>query len=84
MLDSNGKIILFCDDYKEYTEERGFSLDYFNDIPFVKNETKEDILKEINKPINSLINIGNDFEDFKNKFCLYDSPIASKEYSPFF
>lgn len=54
-------------------------MDYFNDIPFVKVETKEDILKEINKPINSLTNIGNDFEDFKNKFCLYDSPIASKE-----
>ena len=74
----NKKIILFCDDYEEYKKERGFSLDYFKDIPFVKVTKKEALLNEINN-LEKTAEEEKAYTIFKNTFCTYDSAGVTKE-----
>ncbi len=68
---TNKKIILFAYDEKEYFENRGVYLP-FNELPFPKVKTVEDLIKEINLPIQY------DVADFLNKFCKYERKDISK------
>ena len=62
---TNKKIILFTYDEEEYFKDRGvyFKLD---ELPFPKVYNIEDLIKEINSPIQYNVT------EFLNKFCKYD------------
>ena len=68
---TNKKIILFAYDKKEYFENRGVYLP-FDELPFPKVETMEELIKEINSPIQY------ETEGFLNKFCRYERKDMSK------
>ena len=69
---TNKKIILFAYDEKEYFENRGVYLP-FTELPFPKVKTVEELLNEINQPINY------EQKEFLERFCSYDRADISKQ-----
>lgn len=69
---SGKKIILFAYDEEQYFANRGLYMP-FNDLPFTKVTTVEDLLKEIDNPSMPDIN------PFLNQYCYYDSADISKQ-----
>ena len=68
---TNKKIILFAYDEETYFANRGVYLT-FNELPFPKVKNVQDLIKEINSPIEY------DTEEFIKKFCHYDRKDISK------
>lgn len=60
------KIILYAYDEEEYFKERGVYIE-LDELPFPKVDNVQDLLKEINSPVNY------DITDFIQKFCKYDN-----------
>ena len=67
------KIILFAYDKKEYLKNRGLYIKYDN-LPFKIVETMEELQKEIED-----LKEYEQYEDFYNSFCNYDSPNTAKQ-----
>lgn len=65
------KIILFTYDQEEYFRDRGVYLK-LEELPFPKVKTVEELVKEINSPINYNI------EPFLEKYCKYEKENISK------
>ena len=66
------KIILYIYDFEEYTTNRGFYIDIKN-MPFTMVYNEKELCTEI-KNIKST----NDYKDFQNEYCKYDSKETSK------
>lgn len=66
------KIILYTYDEKEYFKERGVYIE-LDELPFPKVDNVQDLLREINSPINY------DITDFIQKFCKYDNKDVAKK-----
>ena len=68
---TNKKIILFTYDEKEYFKDRGVYLP-FEELPFPKVKDVEDLIKEVNSPIQY------DSKKFLERFCKYERKDISK------
>lgn len=67
------KIILFAYDKEEYLRDRGLYLNY-DKLPFTTVETMEKLTKEIED-----LKLYNEYEEFYNDFCNYDSASTTKQ-----
>lgn len=67
------KIVLFAYDKKEYLKDRGMYLEY-DQLPFKIVENISDLSAELKN-----INDYEEYEEFYNQFCNYDSPNTAKK-----
>lgn len=69
---TRNKIILYAYDEEEYFKERGVYVK-LDELPFPKVDNVQDLIKEINSPINY------DMDKFIDKFCKYDAKDVTKK-----